>query len=243
MFIKNSINFSVVNTYDLNVNASENIWIEVTLHNHKKSVFGVIYRHPTYQISDFQENLEILLDKLNNNNMIYCICGDINVDLLKRDSQPIIQKYKDMLCSMECIPLINLPARIRNQTASLIDHIYTDNVNYDIQSYILVYDISNLLPIIAIISNIKAREVSHANFTKNTRNFVAENFLLDLESKIYDMYINTRKPQNSLDVNALFDKFLDIFSSTLDKHAPLKNAFCKQKKKRYSRSVGLPKQY
>ena len=60
MFIKNNINFALVNTYDLNINACENIWIEVKLHNNQKSVFGVIYRHPTYQISDFQENLEIL---------------------------------------------------------------------------------------------------------------------------------------------------------------------------------------
>ena len=33
----------------------------------------------------------------------------------------------------------------------------------------------------------------------------------NLESKIYDMNINTRKPHNSLDVNALFDKFLKTF--------------------------------
>ena len=158
-----------MNTYDLKVSAFENIWIEVKLHNIKESVFGVIYRHPTYQISDFQENL-------NNNNTTYNICGDIHVDLLKSDSQPMIQKYKDMLFSMGCIPLINLPTRITNQNTSLIDHIYTNNINYDIQSYILLYDISDHLPICAIISNIKAREASHANFTRYTRNFVAENF-------------------------------------------------------------------
>ena len=112
-----------------------------------------------------------------------------------------------MLFRMECIPLINLPTWITNQTTSLIDHIHTNNVNYNIQSYILPQDISDHLQICAIINNIKAREVSHANFTRNTKNFGAENFLLDLESKIYDMNINTRKPHNSLDVIALFDKF------------------------------------
>ena len=152
------------------------------------------------------------------------------MDLLKSDSQPMIQKYKNMLFSMGCISLINLPTRITNQSASLIDHIYTNNVNYDIQSYILLHDISDHLPICAIIKDIKARKVSRANFTRNTTNFVAENFLLDLESKIYDMNINTRKPHNSLDVNALFDKFWDTFSSTLNKHAPLKKASRKQKK-------------
>ena len=44
------------------------------------------------------------------------------------------------------------------------------------------------------------------------------------------MNINTRKAHNSLDVNALFDKFFDTFSCTLDKLAPLKKASRKQKK-------------
>ena len=47
---KNNINFSVVNTYEQNVNACENIWIKFKQHNNKKSEFAVNYRHPTYQI-------------------------------------------------------------------------------------------------------------------------------------------------------------------------------------------------
>ena len=228
IFVKNTIDFSVVNSYNLNVNACENIWIEVNLTDNKKSVIGVIYRHPSYQISDFHDNLEISLNKLSNNNINYYICGDINVDLLKCDNQPMIQKYNDMLFSMGCIPLINMPTRITHHSATLIDHIYTNNVKCDIQSHILLHDISDHLPVCALINNLKTRALSHTSLMRNTKNFDTERFILDLEFKLYG--INEITPSNRVDVNEMFNKFVDIFSKTLEKHAPLKKASRKQLK-------------
>ena len=62
-----------------------------------------------HHITDFQ-NLEKLLLKLNKNNLSYYICEDINVDLLKCNEKPVIQRYYDMLFRMGCVPLINLPS-------------------------------------------------------------------------------------------------------------------------------------
>ena len=228
IFVKNTIDFSVVNDYKLDANVCENIWIEINLTNNKKCVIGVIYRHPLYQISNFQDSFEISLNKLSNNNMNVYICGDINVDLLKCNNQPMIQKYSDMLFSMGCIPLINMPTRITNHSATLIDHIYTNNVKYDIQSYILLHDISDHLPVCALINNMKTRTVSHKNFFRDTRNFVTEKFIEDLASNLFD--INEITPTNRLDVNEMSNKFVDIFANTLEKHAPLKKTSRKQKK-------------
>ena len=160
--------------------------------------------------------------------MDFYICGDINVDLLKCNNQPMIQKYSDMLFSMGCIPLINMPTRITNHSATLIDHIYTNNVKYDIQSYILLRDISDHLPVCALINNMKTRTVSHKNFFRDTRNFVTEKFIEDLASNLFD--INETTPTNRLDVNEMSNKFVDIFVNTLEKHAPLKKTSRKQKK-------------
>jgi len=38
----------------LTINGCENLWIEIKLQNYKQIMFGVIYRHPTRNIKDFQ---------------------------------------------------------------------------------------------------------------------------------------------------------------------------------------------
>ena len=122
----------------------------------KKNIWSIIQTpQSSYCITNFQENLEKSLLKLNKNNLSYYICGDINVDLLKCNEKPVIQRYYDMLFSMGCVPLINLPTRITTKSSTLVDHIYTNNVVNNIENYILLHDITDHLPICSIISELK----------------------------------------------------------------------------------------
>ena len=84
MFIKSSYLFNKTNKFDLNINACEDIWIEITLPNNKKVIIGTIYRHPNHNINSFFNELEKTMNKLNRNKCTYYVCGDINIDLKKK---------------------------------------------------------------------------------------------------------------------------------------------------------------
>ena len=78
------------------------------------------------------------------------ILGDMNVDFLKYNYHTQTEEYLDMLHSNNISPIITKPTRITNYTATLIDHIYTNNTKQMI-SGIATIDISDHLPTFCIV--------------------------------------------------------------------------------------------
>ena len=63
------------------------------------------------------------------------ICGDFNIDLLKVDEIINYQLYYNLICSFGFLPLIIQPTRVvDNQTPSLIDNIFCNNLSDEIIS-------------------------------------------------------------------------------------------------------------
>ena len=80
--------------------------------------------------------------------------------------------------------LIFLPTRITTKSSTLIDHIYTNNVVNNIESYILIHHIKDHLPICSIISELKPYVSVETAYFRNTRNLIAEQFLDDLQTEL-----------------------------------------------------------
>ena len=78
------------------------------------------------------------------------ICGDLNIDLLNYNVNNNFKKSVDQIFSMSLFPLINQPTCITNQCHSIIDNIYTNSINEDIISYVIIADISDHFPIFSI---------------------------------------------------------------------------------------------
>ena len=91
--------------------------------NNKEIILGVLYRHPSADINDFQEKLGENICKLNNLKLKYYICGDINIDLLRGSTNIKIQEYIDLLVSLGCSSLVNVPTRISATCSTLLDHL------------------------------------------------------------------------------------------------------------------------
>ena len=53
--------------------------------------------------------------------------------------------------SMSLFPLINQPSCITNQCHSIIDNIYTNSINEDIISFVIIADISDHFPNFSIL--------------------------------------------------------------------------------------------
>ena len=132
-----------------NMQLVESCWVEIDPCNGKAPILiGYIYRHPGANIEEFTKQLDDLIKKLQNRHQLY-ILGDMNIDFLIYNHHAQTEEYLDMLHSNNISPVITKPTRITNHTATLIDHIYTNNTNQTI-SGIATVDISDHLPTFCI---------------------------------------------------------------------------------------------
>ena len=112
-------------------------------------LIGSIYGHPGANIEEFTKQVHDLIKKLQNRYQLY-ILGDMNIDFLKYNHHAQTEEYLDMLHSNNISLIITKPTRITNYTATLTDHIYTNNTNQMI-SGIATLDISDHLPTFCIV--------------------------------------------------------------------------------------------
>ena len=123
-------NLDSIERTDLNVNSPEyeSTWIEIKNKRSKNIIIASIYRHPHNDSKDFFHYLENCLSIVNKENKERYICGDFNFDLLKIDSAHVIQHFFNLLCSYGCLPHVLQPTRVTENTATVIDNIFSNNL-------------------------------------------------------------------------------------------------------------------
>ena len=212
MFIKDTINYKPVNSFNLKLEGCEELWVKINSNNTEK-LFAVLYRHPGSNISEYHSSFEISLESLNQHKLQYYNCGDINIDLLQCELKASVKNYKEMLVSLGCLPLIKYPTRISSSSATLIDHLYTNNVTHVTATYILYEDIFDHLPVMLLLKNKTHKITSNNTLIRDTKYFISDEFLIDL----YDNFENWQTVNQSVD-------------DTSSKHAPLRKKSRKEQK-------------
>ena len=77
---------------------------------------------------------------------------DQNIDLLKCERHEATGKFLDTILSLKLWPVITRPARVTQQSATLIDNIYiSHNLKRSFNLLILIDDISDHLPTVALL--------------------------------------------------------------------------------------------
>ena len=124
----------------------ESYFIEVINEKCKNSIVGVIYRHPCMDENIFvDEYLQPLIDKLQLENKNIFISGDFNFDLLRLEHSETSNFFESMMSS-QLMPSILLPTKINSKKDTIIDNIFTNQINPDIRSGNLTWAISDHLP-------------------------------------------------------------------------------------------------
>ena len=222
LYIANHLSYKCRN--DLNIykkNELESAFIEIV--NPKKSniIVGVIYRHPSMDLADFNSNyLNKLLENISKEQKSVFLLGDFNVNLLNYNEHNQTNEFLDSLASNSFIPLILQPTRITSHSNTLIDNIFSNVIEPDIISGNLTATISDHLPQFAIIANI------FGNISGNKYNFYErdwskfdrQNFILDYFSVDWEdlLKIDKLNAENSTKM------YLDAINMLLDTYAPLK---------------------
>ena len=193
------------------------------------SVFNVIaiYRHPNTNIANFIDKLDEALDSHNLLNATTYILGDINIDINQFDRPAASQNYLDILCSHGLFPLITIP------TLSWCEQLYPGVIKTDLSDHYITF------VTLCKLTEIASKHPSNKNKSKrDMTKFSSEAFKDDLEKFLTNFM--TFLPEITINnFNSEFAKFVDIFKSVVDKHAPFK--LLSRGSRNFCSSLGLQK--
>ena len=133
----------------------ETVWLEINNTKAKNILCCCAYRHPSFNPVRFKEHFESILSQLSRENKNIFIMGDFNINLLTFESHPESNDFILMLNSFSLLPYILQPTRITERSATLIDNIFANTYSMNAISGNLVSKISDHLPQLLIVDNIK----------------------------------------------------------------------------------------
>jgi hypothetical protein len=224
---------------ELNMHKSkelESYFIETINKKGKNDIIGVIYRHPCMDKESFtDEYMDTLTEKLATENKKVYLAGDFNFDLLSTDDNDNFHFFETMMAN-HLIPTITFPTKINPKKNTVIDNIFTNQINPDIISGNIALAISDHLPSFLAIPRDNQNHLPKKNnlYTRNTKDFDKENFLLDFLEIDWD---NTLEA-NRNDVNYSFTTFMEKMNTLIDKYMPLRKITNKEYKRRCDSSHG-----
>ena len=121
LYVHKSIENSVRRRLDLETEAIECIWIEIKDSKTKPLLVGYVYRNPAAS-QGWPDDFITMMDKVTDCNANILLLGDFNIDLFK---QPPAWNNTTALFGLE--QLVEETTRVTKSSATLIDHIYTNN--------------------------------------------------------------------------------------------------------------------
>ena len=183
LYIANHLLYKCRN--DLNIykkNELESTFIEIV--NSKKSniIVGVIYRHPSMDLADFNcKYLNKLLENISKKQKSIFLLGEFHVNLFNYNQHNQANEFLDSLASNSFISLILQPTRITSHSNTLTDNIFSNVIDPDIISGNLTATISDHLPQCSIIPNMFGNIPGNKSniYERDWSKFDRENFILD----------------------------------------------------------------
>ena len=240
-YISNHLKFTVNDTYRLGVNGCEDLWLDISFPNMKLPfVFGVIYRHPHNNHTQFYEALDESLHLLTRNNSKVLMMGDVNIDICSSQNNSLLHQYLDTLYSNGFLCCIDKPTRIASSSRTAIDHIITNLVNDEIIPGILEFHIADHLPIFCSISSLPVKPTFIKPRYRNINNVELNAFRQDLCNVLEPLYQEfTELPITSTNLDMHFNNLVANIEAVVDKHAPLQTV--SRKWRRFSQKPWLTK--
>ena len=100
----------------------------------KNIIVNCVYRTPGSDMQTFIDQIETVIKNVKKS---IFLCGDLNIDLLKYNDNTPTKNFVDMMFSLGLYPLIDKPTRITDHSATLIDNIFTNELDSKINSGLL----------------------------------------------------------------------------------------------------------
>jgi hypothetical protein len=225
MYVSKQLQYKTRNDISINVeNRIETSFIEICTNKGKNIIIGTIYRPPNNKIDTFENSMKRILEKIDKEKKIGYLMGDFNIDLLKSESCDYAGQFTEQLFTSSYYPLITKPTRITAHTATLIDNIFTNNIeNIDSSlNGIIFSDISDHLPIVHICNmdsnsfNIRKKVTKTSKYKRVINNANIKSFTNTIKNISWDNVIDNNNPEKA------FDKFSQSFTEAYETSFPVK---------------------
>ena len=187
-------------------------------------IVGMIYRPPNASVSEFLLSLEQILESITATQTHACyLMGDFNINLL--DIEKNMQELVNLFYCNLFFPTITKPTRVTRSSATLIDHMWTNDMQNYITSGIIYSSISDHFPIFSLFSvpnsnvNCSPAKILKRLFSNNSIN----NFKIELSDYHWEPELC------NLTTNEAFEKYFKIFLVLYNKNFPIKEVTIKEK--------------
>ena len=213
-YVHHSLSQATNRRRDLESDRVESLWLEVRPRKPSApTLIGFIYRNPK-SLASWVEDFIDMMDRVHSCCLNIIILGDFNINLLEKQS-----RWLDSTQLFGLEQLITEPTRITQTSATLLDHIYTNNVRFVSNAHSLHASVSDHKPITCTLS-CKPPKRPYKGHTYNTfrcfKQFNKESFLADLSQANFSAATQTTDP------NAAAESLVNTLVSVVDKHAPLR---------------------
>ena len=232
LLINKNLDFRICDEFPYDDDLCDILSIEIINQNCKNTIISVIYRPPNININPFLDFIDDFISKASTNKIMYLL-GDFNINLLNNDCHNININFINRLSTHNFFPLVHLPTRITETSATLIDNIFCNHL-VPHNSGVIYNDISDHYPIFTTFSHFHNLA---PNLVDNyIHNFSCKN-LTNLN--LYLNQIDWHDVSNATDVDAGFHNFISTVQNAIDQYCPLKNVIKMKKNKLAWMSSGL----
>ena len=201
---------------------TESVFIEILSKDGRKIILGSLYFPPNTGIEQFSDHLFDIINKAKKPKGGTCpelVLGmDHNIDLLGGKQHAQTHKFIEDLSQLDILPTITRPSRITSHSATLIDNIYvSEQLHRSFESAMLMSDISDHLPILAMLKQTKLLNKDPLSFKSRCLNKTKLKVVnRHLVEKDWIGLLNG--PTSSMK----FDQFNNMVNAVLDNIAPEK---------------------
>ena len=183
----------------------ETIWIKINNHKSKNLLCCCSYRHPSSDITNFNNLISSILQKVQKENKSLIVMGDFNINLVSCDSHPETNDFVNLIVSHYLLPHILHPTRVTDHSAMIIDNIFFNTLEFDTLSGNLLTKISDHFPHFRVIKNVAVACKNCSLFQYDYSKFSEHLFQEDFKKLPWEDILNN---QNS-NINVKFDRFYE----------------------------------
>ena len=208
----------------------EAVWLEIRIAKSAPTLVGFCYRNPASRI-DWMDAFTEMMDRVTFETKEIILLGDFNLDLKKTNKQTKKKKkkkknprWKNSFDSYNLHQIVKSPTRVKQNSKTLIDHIYVSESRNIIETCVPTSNISYHYPVCLTWNKTGAKIPKIGHKTMKYRcfsNFNEQLFLNDLSLSPMAMVYNMTEPTEALDF------WLDIFNTIYNRHAPYKQKWVK----------------
>ena len=222
VFISQQFNFENLEHLNCIVDGQyEALFVKVFINDKDFKLICNFYRPPNGEIKQFTEFLANKLNLISNDPILkkaneIIICGDFNVNFMNFDVHSQTNDLLNLFISSGFIPMITLPSRITERSASLIDNIFTNKKQTFYESGLIFSSLSDHLP------------VFYTNLSNNLSKSKSKVFYRDMSQRNIDSFkdklslVNWSSITNEVNPQNAFDKFSENLDNAFTESFPLK---------------------